>query len=113
MSFVLIILLGLLSQYLQHLVDVLDDEVVGLLCGLLWNVEAAPRDDFVLVVVGFLGQALHVLVQRVDVVPVRDAVEGPVVEVGHLGVVFVDEVVEEVVDAQLQLVLLEQGQDPL
>ena len=45
--------------------------------------------------------------------PVGDAVEGAVVEVGHLGVVSVDEVVEHVVDAQLQLVLLEEGQDLL
>ena len=45
--------------------------------------------------------------------PVGDAVEVAVVEVRHLGVVFVDEVVEDVVDAQLQLELLEEGQDLL
>jgi len=47
------------------------------------------------------------------VVPVGDAVEGAVVEVGHLGVVLVYEVVEYVVHAQLQLELLEEGQDLL
>ena len=41
--------------------------------------------------------------------PLGDAVEGAVVEFRHLGVVFVDEVVEDVVDVQLQLVLLEEG----
>ena len=46
-------------------------------------------------------------------VPVGEAVEGAVVEVWHLGVVFVVEVVEDVVDAQLQLVLLEKGKDLL
>ena len=46
-------------------------------------------------------------------VPVRDAVEGAVVEVWLLGVVSVDEVIEDVVDAQLQLVLLSEGQDLL
>ena len=46
-------------------------------------------------------------------VPVGDAVEGAVVEVRHLGVVLVYEVVEYVVYAQLQLELLEEGQDLL
>ena len=44
-------------------------------------------------------------------VPVGGAVEGAVVEVRHLGVVFVDEVLEHVVDAQLELIFNEEGQD--
>ena len=39
--------------------------------------------------------------------PVGDAVEGAVAEVRHLVVVSVDEVVEDVVDAQLELILFE------
>ena len=35
------------------------------------------------------------------------------VEVGHLGVVLVDEVVEDVIHLQLQLVFLEEGEDLL
>ena len=46
-------------------------------------------------------------------VPVGDAVEGAVVEVWCIGVVSVDEVVEDVVDAQLQLELLKEGEDLL
>ena len=44
-------------------------------------------------------------------VPVGDAVEGAVVDVRHLGVVSVEEVVEHIVDAQLELMLPEEGQD--
>ena len=49
----------------------------------------------------------------VDVAPVGDAVEGAVLEVRHFWVVSVDEVVEHMVDAQLELILLEDGQDLL
>ena len=55
--------------------------------------------DLVVVVLRLLSQAVQVLVQGVDVVPVCDAVQGAVVEVRHLGVVFVDVVAEDVVDA--------------
>ena len=34
-------------------------------------------------------------------------------EVGRLGIVFADEFVEDGLDVQLQLALLEEGQDPL
>ena len=88
------------------------DDVVGLLSLVLRNVEAPPRYDSVLVVLGLLRPVVQLLAQRVDVVPVLDAVEGAAgVQVGHLGVASVDEVVEHVVDAQLQLVLLEEWQD--
>ena len=45
-------------------------------------------------------------------VPVGDAVEGAIVEVGRLGVVFVYEVVEYVIYAELQLVLFEKREGP-
>ena len=61
-------------------------------------------------VLRLLSQAVQVLVEGVDVVPVGDAVEWAVVEVRHIGVVSVDEVVENVVDAQLELILIEEGQ---
>ena len=58
-----------------------------------------------------MSQSVQVGVEGVDVVAVRDAKEGRVVEVGHVGVVFEDEAVEHVIDPQLQLVLLEERQD--
>ena len=65
------------------------------------NVEVAPRYDPVRVVLGLLRQVVQLLVQRLDGAPVLDAVERAGAQVGHLGVVSVDEVVEYVVDAQL------------
>ena len=91
----------------------LDDDVVGPLVRLVWNAKVGSYRDLVVVVLRLLSQAVQVLVEGVDVVPVGDAVEGAVVEVRHLGVVSVDAVVEDVVDAQLQLILLEEGQDLL
>ena len=46
-------------------------------------------------------------------ITVCDTEEGGVVEVGRVWVVLEDQVVEHVVDSQLQLVLLEEGQDLL
>ena len=42
-------------------------------------------------------------------IAVGDAVKGRVVVVQHLWIVFEDEVVEDIVDAQLQFVFLEEG----
>ena len=66
-----------------------------------------------LVVVQLLGQLVQVVVEHVDVVAVGHAVHGVLVEVGHLRVVLEDELVELVEDPQLELVLLEEGQDVL
>ena len=66
-----------------------------------------------LVVVQLLGQLVQVVVEHVDVVAVGHAVHGLLVEVGHLRVVLEDELVELVEDPQLELVLLEEGQDVL
>ena len=73
------------------------DDVVGPLVRLVWDVEVRSYGYIVVVVLLLLSQAFQVLVQGVDVVPVRDAVEGAVVEVGHLRVVLVYEVVEYVI----------------
>ena len=75
----------------------------------MWKLGEART--FTVVLGAFLGEAVHVPDQGVDVVPVRDTVEGAVVEVGHLRVVLVDQVVEDVEDPELQRVLLEEGQD--
>ncbi|MFM7980598.1 MAG: hypothetical protein ACKPKO_14895, partial [Candidatus Fonsibacter sp.] len=60
-----------------------------------------------------LSQIAQVLVQGVYVVSVGDSVEGAVVEVWYIRVVFVYEVVEDVIDAWLELVLFEEGEDLL
>ena len=75
---------GLLSQNLQHLVYVLDDDdVVGLLARLVWNVNVLFYGHLVVVVLRLLSQVVQVLVQGVDVIPFGEAVEGAVVEVRH------------------------------
>ena len=112
-DFLLFLCTFLLPQDLQELVDVLHDAVVGGLRGLVGDVEVGRGEDLVVVLGGLLGEAVQVPVQGVDVVAVGDAVEGAVVEVGHLRVVLVDQVVEDVEDPELQLVLLEEGQDLL
>ena len=43
-------------------------------------------------------------------VPVRNAIEGLLVEVRHLWVILVDLVVEDIIDPQLKFVFLEEGQ---
>ena len=58
-----------------------------------------------------MSQAFQVSVEGVDVVAVSDTKEGRIVEVCGVGVVLEDVVVEHVIDAKLQLKLLEERQD--